>query len=137
MMRSARSSALCERVQDQFRICRRLVREVEPGEVLQFAAPRLLIQALRIALFADFERRIDEYLDEFARRDEFARHLALGPERRDEGDIVIKPASTKSFATSATRRIFSTRSASVKPRSRLSPCRTLSPSSTNVRLPSA
>src|SRR5215471_7660777 len=51
--------------------------------------------------------------------------------------IVIRPASTNSFATSATRRIFSTRSASVKPRSRLSPWRTLSPSSTNVRLPSA
>src|SRR6516162_10226864 len=37
--------------------------------------------------------------------------------------IVIRPASTKSLATSPTRRIFSTRSASVKPRSRLSPCR--------------
>ena len=41
----------------------------------------------------------------------------------------ISPASTNSRATSATRRMFSTRSASVKPRSRLRPWRTLSPSS--------
>jgi hypothetical protein len=41
----------------------------------------------------------------------------------------IRPASTISFATSATRRMFSTRSSSVKPRSRLRPWRTLSPSS--------
>src|SRR3569623_205308 len=41
----------------------------------------------------------------------------------------ISPASVISFATSPTRRIFSTRSASVKPRSRLRPCRRLSPSS--------
>ena len=42
----------------------------------------------------------------------------------------ISPASTIRRATSATRRMFSTRSASVKPRSRFSPWRTLSPSST-------
>ena len=41
----------------------------------------------------------------------------------------IKPASAMSLATSATRRMFSTRSSAVKPRSRLSPWRTLSPSS--------
>ena len=39
-----------------------------------------------------------------------------------------KPASAIKRATSATRRMFSTRSASVKPRSRLRPWRTLSPS---------
>ncbi|MCY1447230.1 hypothetical protein D9M71_638390 [compost metagenome] len=42
---------------------------------------------------------------------------------------VISPASSISLATSATRRMFSTRSASVKPRSRFRPWRTLSPSS--------
>ena len=41
----------------------------------------------------------------------------------------IMPASTNSLATSPTRRMFSTRSASVKPRSRFRPWRTLSPSS--------
>ena len=38
-------------------------------------------------------------------------------------------SSVISFATSVARRMFSTRSASVKPRSRFSPWRTLSPSS--------
>ena len=41
----------------------------------------------------------------------------------------IRPASTINRATSAMRRIFSTRSASVNPRSRFRPWRTLSPSS--------
>ena len=40
----------------------------------------------------------------------------------------INPASTMSLATSATRRMFSTRSCAVNPRSRLMPWRTLSPS---------
>ena len=44
--------------------------------------------------------------------------------------ITISPASTIRRATSATRRIFSMRSVSVKPRSRLRPWRTLSPSNT-------
>ena len=47
----------------------------------------------------------------------------------------ISPASVISLATSPTRRMFSTRSASVNPRSRLSPCRTLSPSSSIVCRP--
>jgi hypothetical protein len=51
--------------------------------------------------------------------------------------ITIRPLSTISLATSPARRMFSTRSASVKPRSRLRPWRTLSPSSSMVCLPSA
>ena len=47
------------------------------------------------------------------------------------------PASTISADTSAMRRMFSTRSASVNPRSRFKPWRTLSPSSRYVRTPSA
>ncbi len=47
----------------------------------------------------------------------------------------IVPDSTKSFATSPTRRMFSTRSASEKPKSRVSPWRTLSPSSRKVCTP--
>ena len=49
----------------------------------------------------------------------------------------ISPASAISRATSPTRRIFSIRSASVKPRSRLRPWRTLSPSSRKVCRPRA
>ena len=49
----------------------------------------------------------------------------------------IRPASTISLATSPTRRMFSTRSASVKPRSRFRPWRTLSPSSNSVCRPAA
>ena len=48
-----------------------------------------------------------------------------------------RPASTISVDTSAMRRMFSTRSASVKPRSRFRPWRTLSPSSRYVRTPRA
>ena len=44
----------------------------------------------------------------------------------------ISPASAISLATSPIRRIFSIRSASVKPRSLFSPWRTLSPSSRKV-----
>ena len=46
------------------------------------------------------------------------------------------PASTMRRATSATRRTFSARSPGVKPRSLVSPERTLSPSRTKVRTPS-
>ena len=50
---------------------------------------------------------------------------------------VIRPASFISFATSATRRIFSIRSCSLKPRFLFRPIRTLSPSRSMVCLPSA
>ena len=48
--------------------------------------------------------------------------------------MVTMPASTKSFVTSATRRMFSARSVSVKPKSAFRPWRTLSPSRTKVRI---
>src|ERR1700676_2784977 len=78
------AGAFMKRVERQFGIAGRLVRRVQAGEILQFAAPRFLIKSLRIALLAGCERRVDEYLDEFAGLDQFARHLALGPEWRDE-----------------------------------------------------
>ncbi|KVE20301.1 hypothetical protein WI92_27620 [Burkholderia vietnamiensis] len=43
--------------------------------------------------------------------------------------ITMKPASVISRATSAVRRMFSRRSASLKPRSRFNPSRSVSPSS--------
>ena len=62
----------------------------------------------------------------------------LGAERRDERDEHDEAGvDHRARATSATRRMFSTRSASVKPRSLLSPWRTLSPSSRKVWTPRA
>ena len=59
-------------------------------------------------------------------------------ERLPRGRVVgIDMSSNMRRATSATRLMFSTRSASVKPRSLLSPCRTLSPSRIYVCRPSA
>ncbi|KTS25039.1 hypothetical protein NS228_25775 [Methylobacterium indicum] len=49
--------------------------------------------------------------------------------------ITIKPASSVSLAASAVLRTFSTRSASVSPRSLLSPNRRLSPSNSRVWRP--
>jgi len=50
---------------------------------------------------------------------------------------VTRPASTMSLATSPMRRTFSSRSSALKPRLQLSPWRTLSPSSSVVRMPRA
>ena len=51
--------------------------------------------------------------------------------------MTIRPASLNSLATSATRRMFSQRSSGEKPRSRLRPWRTLSPSRTKHAWPSS
>ena len=116
------------RVDPDLRRLGRFVRRVDAGEVLDLAAARLLVEALRIALLGDRERRVDEDLDELAlaSRPRAMRRSA----RNGEMNAVrtIRPASTMSFATSAMRRMFSTRSAAVKPRSLFSPWRTLSPS---------
>ena len=52
-----------------------------------FSSPRraLLVQALDVAALGLGERRVDEDLDELARREQVARHAPLGAERRDEG----------------------------------------------------
>src|SRR5262245_18621159 len=64
-----------------FRIERALVGGVDAGEILEFAQPRLPVEALGIALFGDRERRVDEHLDELARLEQVARHAALQLER--------------------------------------------------------
>ena len=56
--------------------------------------------------------------------------IAFVGEKAQAATITINPASTISRATSAVRRMFSARSSGRKPRSRFSPCRMLSPSST-------
>ena len=63
----------------------RLVGRIDAGEVLELAAPGLLVQALGIALLGDRERRVDEDLDELARRPAARAPSALGAEGRDEG----------------------------------------------------
>ena len=101
-----------------------------PVKFFELAAPRLLVEALGVALLGDAQRRVDEDLDELALLDERPRRCRRSLRNGEMNDaITIRPASTISFATSATRRTFSTRSASVKPRSLFRPCRTLSPSS--------
>ena len=93
----------------------------------------LLVEALDVARLGLAERRVDVDLDELA-----LGASARGPSRarRGTGEMkavsTIRPASAISLATSPTRRMFSTRSASVKPRSLFSPWRTLSPSSRKV-----
>src|ERR1051325_1264719 len=47
-------------VYPQVRLFGRLVRRVDPREVLQLAASGLLVKALRVALLGDRERRVDE-----------------------------------------------------------------------------
>ena len=45
----------------------RFIWRIDAGEVLEFAAPRLFVEALRITLFGLRERSVDEYFKEFAR----------------------------------------------------------------------
>src|SRR5690242_1680765 len=63
-----------------FRAFRRLVRRIDAGEVLDLAAERAPVQALRVATGAFLEGRIDEDLDELAFLHQLARHLPLGAE---------------------------------------------------------
>jgi hypothetical protein len=76
--------ATLARLQVQFGIFWRLIRRVDPGEVLDLAGQCAPIQALWIARDALFKRRIDEDFDEFAVFEQFANHGALGMKRRDE-----------------------------------------------------
>ena len=62
---------------DSSRVCRSVwtvtsgfsgafVRRGDAGELLDLAGARLFVEALRVALLADFERRVDEDFDEIA-----------------------------------------------------------------------
>jgi len=66
-------------------VLRRLIRRADAGEFWDLAFPCLLVQALGVARLGDFEREVDEDLDEgkwgvFAGGDgvEVARLLAVG-----------------------------------------------------------
>src|SRR6185437_12109488 len=117
------------RVDDDLRTLWRLVGRVDAREVLDLALQGARVEPFRVALPADLERRIDVDLDELALGNELAHHAPLRAEGEMNEQSTMAPASTKRRATSPTRRMFSTRSASVKPRSRFNPWRTLSPSS--------
>ena len=78
-------------IQPDVRLERRLVGRVDAGEMLDLARPRLLVEALRVALLDDVERRVDEDLEELAGADQLARHPPLRAERRDEGDEHDQP----------------------------------------------
>lgn len=66
-----------------------LVRRADARELLDLAGARLLVQALRVALLDDGDRRVDEDLDEgkgrVVLRVQLARQLAVRNVRRDEG----------------------------------------------------
>lgn len=73
----------------------RLVRATYSRELLDLAGPRLLVQALRVALLGDLDGDVDVDLDERdglvvgalpgGRRVQVARQLPVRAERRDEG----------------------------------------------------
>src|SRR3954466_13881881 len=71
-------------VDSQVGILRRLVGGVDAGEVLQVAAPRLLVEAFWIAPLGHVERRVDEDLDELPLAQQRPRHLSLRTKGRDE-----------------------------------------------------
>jgi hypothetical protein len=73
------------RIEHQFRVFRTLVRAVDAREVLQLAAAGLGVEPLGVPTLALGERCIDEYLEEFARREQTPRHPSLVAEGRDEG----------------------------------------------------
>jgi len=60
------------------------VGRVEPGEVGDFAGTRLLVEALRVSRLTDFERGIDEDLDELSLRHQSPNPIAVFAIRRNE-----------------------------------------------------
>ena len=121
-IRSAACSAeRLARVDMDFGVLGPLVRRVDAREVLDLAAPRLLVETLGIALLGELERCVDEDLEELPGGTS-SRAMRRSERNGDMKDTsTMRPASTISRDTSATRRMFSTRSTSVKPRSLLRP----------------
>ena len=124
--------ALQVRVRRQLRALGRLIRAADAGQVGDLARPRLRVEALGVAPLALLQRRVDEDLVEgdagrlVGGADLVAGVAVKGLTRET---IATTPDSAISFATSPTRRTFSARSDSLKPRSALRPWRRLSPSS--------
>src|SRR6516165_11180541 len=77
--------AAIECIESQIWVARPLVRRIQAGEVAQLAAPRLSVKSFWIPLLADFERRIDENLNEFIWCHQATRHFPFGAEWRNKG----------------------------------------------------
>ena len=111
-----------ERLEMDFRFFRRFIRRIDAGEILDLAIQRPARRgpsdrAWRIPRTAC--RRTPRRTRPRPSISRAMRRSARNGEMNETS--TISPASAISLATSATRRMFSTRSASVKPRSRLSP----------------
>src|SRR5262249_4007273 len=73
-------------------VARRLVRIVNPREVLDLAAPRFGVQSLGVTLFADFQRRVNEDLDEMSSADHIPHVVArraVRADRRADGHAAV------------------------------------------------
>src|SRR3546814_5675419 len=82
----AQDTRLIDSIEYQLCILGRLVFGVDAGEVLDQPGTGLGVQALDVTLFGDFQRRVDEDLDELAVLEQLARHPPLCPERGNEAD---------------------------------------------------
>ena len=71
-------------IQAEFRLFRSFIRIVDAREAFQFAGPGFLVEALRIALFANFDRRVDKDFDKIARLEPRADRIAVPPIRTNE-----------------------------------------------------
>ncbi len=90
-------------IENQFGILRSFVGGIDPGEVLHLARAGLLVQPLRIALLAGFQRGVDVDLVEFAVLEQSANLITVGLEREMNAVRAITPASANSLATSPMR----------------------------------
>lgn len=87
-----------------------------PVKCWSWPARAFLLEALHVAALGHCKRRVDEDLEEFTWPIHLSHHLALRPNGEMSALITISPASVINLATSPTRRMFSTRSASLKMR---------------------
>ena len=103
-----------------------LIGTVDTERGLEISGPRLLVQTFDVALFGATLSGVSMNTSKNSPSGNMPRTIsrsALNGEMK--AVITTSPASVISLATSPTRRIFSMRSASVKPRSLLRPWRTL------------
>ena len=78
-------------LQHDLRILGRFVAGIDAGEVADLARPRLAVEALGVAPFAQRQRGVHEHLDELALLHQAARHPPLVAERRDQRDQNDQP----------------------------------------------
>jgi hypothetical protein len=93
-LRHALRDGLGVGIQHHLGVRRCLVGRRNPGEFGDFTRPRLLIEALRVAVLAGLEAGIDQHLDEISLTHDRADVVAVGPvgrdERREDDDAGIR-----------------------------------------------